>query len=1282
MTCSLAMAAVLATLGPMAKADEPVKPLKALLITGGCCHDYTVQKNLIKKGLEARANIEVTVVEQGGRTTDTKIPLYENPNWADPYDVILHDECFASLDDPAWTQRVLAPHQKGKPAVVIHCAMHCYRDGTDAWFQFCGVTSRRHGKHYGHEVLTRDATHPIMKGGPAAWTSEKGELYWIEKVWPTAHPLASAKNKENGKEEVCVWTNNYGGTRVFGTTLGHHNETVQHPAFLDMLTRGTLWACDKLNDAQLKDFDSGVSTKQAGLREFKLKQAKVPEGFEASLFAMPPAVNYPVFVASAPDGTVYVSVDKNGSLDKEPYRGAVHRLRDVDGDGVADESKLYVSNVDAPRGLVWDRDRLYLLHPPHLSAFIDHDGDGISDEQKILVKNIAFGYDDRPGDHTSAGVTLGIDGWLYLAIGDFGFMEAEGTDGRKLQLHGGGVVRVRPDGSGLELYSEGTRNNLEVGVSPLLNMFTRDNTNDGGGWDVRLHQFTGGDDHGYPMRFKNFADEVISPLADYGGGSGCGALYMDEPGFPEGYGNAMYTADWGRQWIYRHTLTPKGASFTDKQSEFAFVLRVTDLDVDAMSNMTMASWIGAVFKYSNEDVGYLVRMKPEGYVAPPVPDFAKLRNEDLIGQLESPSHRRRLAAQRELIGRGKQRLNKETLGKILYLAADRDKPLASRVAAMFALKIIFGKSANFPLAKFTRDEKIRALAIRAMADHLDQNNNVRLEVITSGLTDGTPRVRLEAINAFSRLPRVSIGSQLANLTPLLVDPDPVVAHTAFRAMVRLKAGEACLHVIDTASADDPQRAAALRVVQRLHSISNAQAVIDRLTNETDTARRAGLITVLCRLYHREAKWDGIGWSTRPDTTGPYHKAATWKGSERIAAALVAVLESDSTDEAAFLVTELGRHRVQLPGTLKTIVAMAEDDSRLVGAAVTQLSQGKEVPEYALPLLLRAAVAEETEAVARSRAVEALGKVCDATTLPVMLHAMAFLNHAGPRKPPYERGWNAIHRNARLSEFVPLLTQIAGEKHDHGARWAEAALLVLAKDEKLDAQLREQAASVALAGWQDESRREQILRAALMANARDWKARVRESLDAEDETLRAVADKLARRWRVTRDDQPQGPVLKDMAPETVLADVLKMKKIKGGVSLGRQLYQRQLCSNCHTVRADEAPRGPYLPNVVKTYTRQQIAESILFPSKSIAQGFVTNVILLADGRVVTGFVTNEAADAVTLRDVEGREITIAKDDIDDRVEKKDSSVMPKGLVDDLTVEEFAALVEFLQSLSGK
>ncbi|MBS0262950.1 MAG: ThuA domain-containing protein [Planctomycetes bacterium] len=229
-----------------------VKPLQVLLVCGGCCHDYENQKVFIAKGMEERAHVQVTMVQQGGTATTSKIELYEKENWAEGYDVVIHDECFSDIPDPTWTARVLKPHKAGLPAVVLHCAMHCYRDGTDEWFKFCGVTSRRHGAHYAHEVTNRDAKHPIMATFGTEWANPAGELYWIEKVWDKTHPLAVSKNREKGNDEVCVWTNDYEKTRVFGTTLGHHNETVRDPKYLDLITRGTLWACDKLNDKYLK----------------------------------------------------------------------------------------------------------------------------------------------------------------------------------------------------------------------------------------------------------------------------------------------------------------------------------------------------------------------------------------------------------------------------------------------------------------------------------------------------------------------------------------------------------------------------------------------------------------------------------------------------------------------------------------------------------------------------------------------------------------------------------------------------------------------------------------------------------------------------------------------------------------------------------------------------------------------------------------------------------------------------------------------------------------------
>ena len=354
-----------------------------------------------------------------------------------------------------------------------------------------------------------------------------------------------------------------------------------------------------------------------------LAEVKAPAGFTATIFATPAQANYPVFVAATADGTLFVSSDGNGSLGRDPGRGRILRLRDADGDGIADEVKEFVKRLDSPRGLVWVDDQLIVLHPPHVTAFRDTDGDGLADDQagKRLVSGIAFDYSKRPADHTSNGLALGVDGWIYAAIGDFGFLAAEGSDGRTLQLRGGGIVRFRPDGSGLDLFARGTRNTLEAAVGPLLDMIARDNTNDGGGWNVRLHAFTGLEDHGYPRRYMHFADEIVAPLADYGGGSGTGACWIDEPWMPADVNDAPFTCDWGAGKIFRHPLTSRGAGYEAKQEPFITIPRATDLDVDAVGNLYAASWRGGTFSWTGPEVGFITRLRPASTAVIECPDF-------------------------------------------------------------------------------------------------------------------------------------------------------------------------------------------------------------------------------------------------------------------------------------------------------------------------------------------------------------------------------------------------------------------------------------------------------------------------------------------------------------------------------------------------------------------------------------------------------------------------------------------------------------------------------------
>src|SRR5262245_35289267 len=249
-------------------AQQPgVKPIKALLVLGGCCHDYKEQQEILKKGIAERAHVEVSVAYDPDTTNMHLNPVYEKPDWADGFDVIIHDECSSNVKDLAVINRILTPHRKGLPAVILHCGMHSYRSEgypeVTPWFEFTGLQSTGHGPQLPIDIEFTAGTSDTSRitQGFANWQTINEELYnnSVGKLLDTASPLARGKQKATTKagkaidaDYVVVWSNNYHGTKVFATTLGHNNATVADPRYLNLVTRGLLWSCGKLDEKYSK----------------------------------------------------------------------------------------------------------------------------------------------------------------------------------------------------------------------------------------------------------------------------------------------------------------------------------------------------------------------------------------------------------------------------------------------------------------------------------------------------------------------------------------------------------------------------------------------------------------------------------------------------------------------------------------------------------------------------------------------------------------------------------------------------------------------------------------------------------------------------------------------------------------------------------------------------------------------------------------------------------------------------------------------------------------------
>jgi len=255
---------LLAWVAPVRVTGAP-KPLRVLLITGGCCHDYAKQKDILKKGIEERANVVIDQIHTPDSSTHPPLAILGNPHYAKGYDLVIHDECAADISDPATVEAVLKPHRDGIPGVNLHCAMHCYRIGKPNdpvtlgtphgfWFEYLGLQSSGHGPQEPIAISFTDKESPIAKG-LNDWTTVNEELYNNVHIFDTARAVARGKQStrpkagsEKTNDFVVAWVNEYGPkkTRVFSTTIGHNNATVEDPRYLDLVTRGVLWATGHL----------------------------------------------------------------------------------------------------------------------------------------------------------------------------------------------------------------------------------------------------------------------------------------------------------------------------------------------------------------------------------------------------------------------------------------------------------------------------------------------------------------------------------------------------------------------------------------------------------------------------------------------------------------------------------------------------------------------------------------------------------------------------------------------------------------------------------------------------------------------------------------------------------------------------------------------------------------------------------------------------------------------------------------------------------------------------
>ena len=1017
----------------------------------------------------------------------------------------------------------------------------------------------------------------------------------------------------------------------------------------------------------------------------------VPEGFVIREFlgdAQDPEI-YPTAVSAAANGDIYVSSDKNGSLGHKPGMGRILLARDTKGAGKADQVIEY-TKVESPRGGHFVGGALYLVHPPFLSKFQDKDGDGKADyntERTLLVDGLGGGIEHpRGADHTTNGTRMGIDGWLYIAVGDFGAGLIRDNDGaiglgdkKRVTLYGGGVMRVRPDGTELEVYTEMTRNICDIAISPTLDLFSRDNTNDGKGWNTRFHHFTSLANPGYPRLYKNFADEIAHPLADYGGGSGTGGLYLSEPGFPGDFGESLFTCDWTTNAVYRHPIKRFEATFVAQQEIFEKVPKATDFDVDGNSRLFLTDWRGGNFKYLGEGKPLTKKVikdgvevevpifypngivqlitakdvKPNVYV-----DVTKLSDADLVKQLSSKSAVQRLETQRQIIDRNKAELAEP----VLAVAKSAAEHLYSRVAAIFTYKQLLGAKANEALAGLAKDAAVREFVLRALADRTTQLEGVPVQLFVDSLSDADPRVRLQALIGLQRLGAkdaasailAAAGTWSADEAKLGEGEHYRLPHTAIAALTRLGNAQACLAAI----AFPAQRNIAFRALQGIHSDEAVDGLLALSLSGEEPVRLAA-VTALARLYHVEKPWNYKDWwSTRPDDRGPYFEPIAWSATERIHKGI----------EDAY---------AKLPGNLRMasleILAknrIAITDLKLEGLDPLRLAMATQTLRPAdQALLVDAALQASRKWEERLDCYRALLKVEGEAGLEPRVKVLAGWSKDAKAPAAATQAISDFIYEAERGNQVNKLRAMANKAEDAASTILWKALLNV-----LSSPLTKEQQKKSVRGHVEKNPRDiGFFHAIADLGLTGFDKQLQEGMKGDNVIqIKAAQEALAAGKLAAAS---KGKKIAQLDAKLVAAAALKGR---GNVKTGQRLFTQQGCVACHAVDLAAEQKGPYLGASGAKFPREYLIESVMDPNKVVAQGFQTVVFTMKNGPEQMGFVTAEADGVVTLRNIAGQVSKIKRDDVKEE-KHLPQSMMPAGLAAGLTVEEFTSLIEYLVTL---
>lgn len=969
-------------------------------------------------------------------------------------------------------------------------------------------------------------------------------------------------------------------------------------------------------------------------------------------------------------------------------------LSDNDEDGVAEKAQLFVEDFneeisDLSNGLTFHEGEMFMAVAPDLWRLKDLDGDNIADTKESISHG--WGVHIGFGAHGMSGVTVGPQGRIWWGIGDIG-MNVVDKDGKRWKYPNRGVVvRAEPDGSNFEVFAMGVRNTHEFVFDKYGNLISEDNDGDHAGERERLVYLINGSDTGWRINwqfgkytdpdnndYKVWMDEKMSvphwegqaayflpPIVNYVNGP-TGMVYNPGTALGEEWKDHFFISEFrgtaSASPLHAFTLKPKGASFElDQTKIIAKGLLPTGIEFGPDGAMYFGDWVKG---WGVKNEGRIWKLDVPGGAESAVrrevkdliqTDFSTSDEQTLETLLGHRDMRIRRKAQFELVRRGANGI------QVFLQATEQKENQLTRIHGIWGIGQM-ARTQNLDhaekLIKYLDDPdpEIITQAAKMLGDVRYQKAGDQL---VSTLQHASLRVRLQAIEALGRIQHNASFDAIVSVVEENNNEDLWLRHASMIALSRLATPESLVGLRQHRS--EAVRIAAVVALRRMENkgvavfldddefiaTEAARAINDDFSIEEALPALAGslatsdyrneafirrAINANLRVGQPENLDILLAYITKEGGPNDMRAEAiaalsTWSRPsplDRVDGRYRGVVERDAQPVTAAFETVIND---LLKDDVSVQVAAAKAIGRLQisGADETLFSliskgQSTEIRVTALKALA---------SVNSTLLSDALEMAIEDPEVSVRSTALAILPESEIEEEQAVTFFAALLKSGSIEEKQSILSSL-------GSYTGAKSVSVLGQEfERLNS------------GSAEPGIQLDIIEAIEKQNNPELVSKLDQYIQSKSED-----------------------------PLDQFAEVLEGGRSANGWDIFYR-HEAAQCVRCHSVFEIGGNAGPNLKGVANRLSRQELLQSLVDPSASLASGYGVVLLDLKDGSKVNGTLLDENANTIRLKPGTGEVKVIQKSQVSERRDLPSSMPAMSGL---LSKREIRDVLAFLTSLT--